>query len=124
MKKSNIKFIERKTRRCRRTRKKIYGTPECPRLAVYRALNNIYAQLIDDTSGATLLAVSTKSEGMADSLKEVKGKVAAATLVGKALAAQAKEKNITRAVFDRRSYIYHGRVKALADAAREGGLIF
>ncbi len=105
-----------------RVRKKTSGTAERPRLNVYRSLNNIFAQIIDDDKGVTLVAASTLSP-------ELKGKVnggniAGAVEVGKLLAARAQEKGIKKVVFDRAGYIYHGRVKALADAAREGGLEF
>jgi len=105
-----------------RVRKKTSGTAERPRLNVYRSLNNIYAQIIDDERGETLVAASTLST-------EIKGKAsggnqAAAVEVGKLIAARALEKGIKQVVFDRAGYIYHGRVKALADAAREGGLEF
>lgn len=105
-----------------RVRKNTSGTAERPRLNVYRSLNNIYAQIIDDDRGETLVAASTLSP-------EVKGKVSggnsdAAVEVGKLIAARALEKGIKQVVFDRAGYIYHGRVKALAEAAREGGLEF
>jgi large subunit ribosomal protein L18 len=103
-----------------RIRKKLQGTAERPRLNVYRSLNHIYVQVIDDLNGNTLVAASSaEGEG-----KKTGGNVAAAKSVGKAIAERAKAKGITRVVFDRGGYIYHGRVKALADAAREGGLQF
>jgi large subunit ribosomal protein L18 len=103
-----------------RIRKKVMGTPERPRLNVYRSLNHIYAQLIDDLKGVTLAAAST-----ADDRKGVTGgNVASAKMVGKKIAELAKEKGVTKVVFDRGGYIYHGRVKAVADAAREAGLQF
>ena len=104
-----------------RIRKKMLGTPERPRLAVYRSLNHIYAQVIDDRKGATLVAAST-AEGGKD--KATGGNVAAAKEVGRRIAERAKEKGIAKVVFDRGGYLYHGRVKALADAAREAGLQF
>jgi large subunit ribosomal protein L18 len=100
-----------------RKKRKIIGTKERPRLSVYRALNNIHAQVIDDDSGQTLLS--------ATSLKmKQSGNVAAAKEVGKVVAELAKDKKITKVVFDRGVFRYHGRIKALADAAREGGLLF
>ncbi|HMK24029.1 MAG TPA: 50S ribosomal protein L18 [Terriglobales bacterium] len=103
-----------------RIRKKLQGTAERPRLNVYRSLNHIYVQVIDDASGKTLVAASSaEGEG-----KKTGGNVAAAKEVGKAIAERAKAKGISKVVFDRGGYIYHGRVKALADAAREGGLQF
>jgi large subunit ribosomal protein L18 len=103
-----------------RIRKKLHGTAERPRLNVYRSLSHIYVQVIDDLSGKTLVSASTaEAEG-----KKSGGNVAAAKQIGKAIAERAKAKGITKVVFDRGGYIYHGRVKALADAAREGGLQF
>ena len=103
-----------------RIRKKLQGTSERPRLNVYRSLNHIYVQVIDDLNGKTLVSASS-SEGEG---KKTGGNVAAGKSVGKAIAERAKAKGITKVVFDRGGYIYHGRVKALADAAREGGLQF
>ena len=114
---------ERRERRHRRVRKKVVGTTERPRLAVYRSLNNIEAQVIDDTRGVTLLGISTLSgnvkEGSAELSKADRGRLA-----GKLLAEKAKEQGITKVVFDRGGYLYHGRVKAFAEGAREGGLEF
>src|SRR6202043_2614223 len=105
-----------------RIRKKMQGTAERPRLNVYRSLNHIYVQVIDDLHGATLVSAHS-SEGKKGE-KRTGGNLAAAKAVGKAIAERAKEKGITKVVFDRGGYIYHGRVKALADAARESGLQF
>lgn len=105
-----------------RIRKKILGTSERPRLNVYRSLNHVYVQLIDDLKGATLVSANS-AEGKKGE-QRTGGNVAAAKAVGKAIAERAKAKGITKAVFDRGGYIYHGRVKALADAAREAGLQF
>jgi large subunit ribosomal protein L18 len=102
-----------------RIRQKLSGTAERPRLNVYRSLNHIYAQVIDDQTGATLAATST----LALKLK-TGGNVAAAKEIGKAIAEKATEKGIKKVVFDRGGFLYHGRVKALADAAREAGLEF
>jgi large subunit ribosomal protein L18 len=103
-----------------RIRKKVMGTSERPRLNVYRSLNHIYVQVIDDLHGKTIVAASSaEGEG-----KKTGGNVAAAKAVGKTIAERAKAKGISKVVFDRGGYIYHGRIKALADAAREGGLQF
>jgi len=102
-----------------RIRAKIQGTPERPRLNVYRSLNHIYAQVIDDTKGATLVSASTVA-----AKAKTGGNVMAAKEVGKLVAERAQEKGIKKVVFDRGGYLYHGRIKALADAAREAGLEF
>lgn len=106
-----------------RLRKKISGTPERPRLAVHFSGQHIYAQVIDDEAGKTLASVNTTEKSF-DGDKTVKPNVATATKVGKLVADRAMQKNITKVVFDRGGFIYHGKVKALADAAREGGLQF
>ena len=105
-----------------RIRKKILGTAERPRLNVYRSLNHIYVQLIDDLHGATLVSANS-AEGKKGE-KRTGGTLAAAKTVGKSIAERAKAKGISKVVFDRGGYIYHGRVKALADSAREAGLQF
>jgi len=105
-----------------RIRKKLMGTAERPRLNVYRSLNHIYVQLIDDHKGATIVSANS-AEGKKGE-KRTGGNVGSAKQVGKAIAERAKQKGITKVVFDRGGYIYHGRVKALADAAREAGLQF
>ena len=110
-------------RRHLRVRKKIAGTPERPRLAVFRSLNHIYAQVIDDTSGRTLAAVDSRAPDFRQKVK-AGGNVAAAKIVGELLAQRAKARGINQVVFDRGGYQYHGRVKALADAARAAGLGF
>ncbi|MBU1098648.1 MAG: 50S ribosomal protein L18 [Ignavibacteriae bacterium HGW-Ignavibacteriae-2] len=112
----------RKTRKIFRARKKIFGTPERPRLSVFRSLNHIYAQIIDDVAGKTLVAASSKSVELADDIKNAKGKVSKSKLVGTLIAKKAVEANIKSVVFDRGLSQYHGRVKAVAEAAREGGL--
>ena len=101
-------------------RKRTMGTAERPRLATYRALKNMTAQLIDDTTGRTLAAASTIEKG----LVKTGGNIAAAKVIGKLIAERALAKGIKKVVFDRGLSLYHGRVKALADAAREGGLEF
>jgi len=105
-----------------RIRKKLQGTAERPRLNVYRSLNHIYVQVIDDMAGKTLVAASS-AEGQTEA-RRTGGNVAAAKALGKIIAERAKAKGVTKVVFDRGGYIYHGRVKALADAAREAGLQF
>lgn len=120
-------FEKKKIRRekiRKRVRSKIFGTSERPRLSVYRSLKHIYAQIIDDTKGHTLVAMSSLSKEIRDEVKSAKTKTEVSRIVGLALAKKALEKGITKVVFDRNGYKYHGRVKALAEAAREGGLIF
>jgi len=106
-------------KRHRRIRGKISGTAERPRLSIFRSNKNIYAQLIDDVAGVTLASASTLDENVSDATK-----VEQAAAVGKAIAEAAKAKSISTVVFDRSGYLYHGRVQALADAARENGLDF
>jgi large subunit ribosomal protein L18 len=111
-------------RRHMRIRKKVNGTAERPRLTVYRSLNHIYVQLVDDLTGRTILTLSSGHKDVRASLTGGKGKIAASKEVGKRVAQMAKEKGIERVCFDRGGYLYHGRVKAVADGAREGGLNF
>lgn len=111
--------IKRQTR----VRKKIRGTTERPRLNVFKSARHIYAQVIDDTTGATLVASSTLVDEVSSGLK-YSGNIEAAQKVGASVAKKALEKNITTVVFDRNGFLYHGRVKALAEAARENGLSF
>jgi large subunit ribosomal protein L18 len=106
-----------------RLRQRLTGSPERPRLNVYRSLNHIYAQVVDDHSGVTLVAASTV-QGRKKGEKRQGGNVASAKAVGKSIAELAKGKGIKKVVFDRGGYLYHGRIKALADAAREAGLEF
>ncbi len=108
-----------RVRRHKRVRGKLSGTAECPRLCVFRSTNNIYAQIIDDVKGVTLCSASSL-----DKTIEGGGNKEAAKAVGKLIAERAKDKNITEVVFDRGGNIYHGRVQALAEGAREGGLNF
>ena len=113
---------QRRTIRHLRVRRKIGGTPQRPRLSVFRSLTHVYAQVIDDTNGVTLVSATS----MEPDLKEQaagKPKTTASALVGTLIAQRAREKGITTAVFDRGGYKYHGRVKALAEAARKGGLV-
>lgn len=111
-----------KQRRHERIRKKVGGTAARPRLSVYRSLNHVYAQIIDDSKGITIAAASS----LDGSLKNVKqkGNIAMAKEIGGLIAKKAAEKGIKQVVFDRSGYLYHGRIKALADAAREAGLEF
>ena len=119
-------------RRHMRIRKKMEGTADCPRLCVYRSDKHIYGQIIDDSRGVTLLTVGTISGEVkarvatlaGDEKSPAKGKTGQARAVGLVLAEKAKEKGLARVRFDRGGYLYHGRVKALADGAREGGLQF
>ena len=107
----------------KRIRSRISGTDERPRLAVFRSVKHIYAQVIDDDRGITLASASSIEKSTRETLK-TGASVDAAKAVGKLIAERAKEKGVTAVVFDRGAYLYHGRVKALADAAREGGLKF
>ena len=107
-----------------RIRGKMAGTAERPRLNVYRSLNHIYTQVIDDATGTTIVSASTMTNKGEGEGRKAGGNVAAAKEVGKLIAERAKEKGIKKVVFDRGGYLYHGRIKALADAAREAGLEF
>jgi large subunit ribosomal protein L18 len=124
MGKTNSSYVARKRRQAR-VRKHITGLPERPRLNVFRSLNHIYAQVIDDTKGVTLVAASSLDSGI-HGANATKGKTKKeqAALVGKLVAERALAAGITQVVFDRGGYKYHGRVKALADASREAGLKF
>jgi len=106
-----------------RVRRKVRGTTERPRLCIYRSAKHIYAQIIEDITGATLVAASTVCKDIADGQKYT-GNIEAAKAVGEAIAKKALEKNIKQVVFDRNGFLYHGRIQALADAAREAGLSF
>jgi large subunit ribosomal protein L18 len=119
MKIRNEKLFKR-GRRHRRIRKKIQGTPERPRLCVFKSARHIYAQIVDDTTGTTLVSASSIKLGT----KVDGGKKSKAKEVGKLLAESAKQKGISKVAFDRGGYLYHGRVAALADGARENGLEF
>lgn len=116
--------IEGRERRHKLIRNKICGTAEAPRLVVRRSLNHMYAQVIDDTIGKTLVSLSTNSPDVRDKVKKDAGNVKGAVLLGAAVAEACKKSSITKVVFDRAGYLYHGRVKAVADAARKGGLVF
>ena len=106
-----------------RVRKRVFGTSERFRLCVFKSLNHIYAQIIDDVSGSTLVSVSTLSPDVRDRIK-YGGNIEAAKAVGETIGKRAVEKSISNVVFDRGGYPYHGRVRALAEAAREAGLTF
>jgi large subunit ribosomal protein L18 len=121
-----ISPIDRARERSRihaRIRRKISGSAKRPRLCVYRSLSHIYAQVVDDHEGRTLVAASSVESVVCENKKKA-GNISAAKMVGKAIAERAKAKGIEVVVFDRGGYIYHGRVKALAEAARESGLKF
>jgi large subunit ribosomal protein L18 len=119
---TNPKAVGRHRRR-ERVRKTLRGTPERPRLSVFRSDRHVYAQVVTDTDGRTLLAVSTLSPDLRGQLKKT-ADVAAAKQVGLAAARRCLEKGITRVVFDRNGFLFHGRVRAVAEGAREGGLQF
>jgi large subunit ribosomal protein L18 len=121
-----LQLVSKDTARRRihvRMRTRLYGRVEVPRLSVFRSINHIYAQIVDDTRGQTLVSASTRDKEVRTTLK-TGGNVAAAKVVGQALAKRATAAGISRVVFDRGGYAYHGRVRALADAAREAGLKF
>ena len=122
MGKTNPRRIARQRRQAR-VRKRVQGTPLCPRLCVFRSASHIYAQIIDDDNKVTLAAASTLSQDILESLKGLK-KTEQARLVGKSLAAKAMSKDIENVIFDRNGFLYHGRVKALSEGAREAGLQF
>jgi len=123
---ATINKNEARQKRHTRVRKRVQGTPERPRLNVYRSTNNIYAQIIDDLAGKTLVAASSLDASLKGdkSEKGTGGNVEAAKTVGTLVAERAKAAGVTKVVFDRGGYLYHGRIQALADAARENGLDF
>ena len=120
---SKIDKNSERIKRHKRIRNKISGTPERPRLSVFRSLNHIYAQIIDDVNGVTLVAASTMEKSIADAVKEM-SKSEQAKYVGSELGHRAAEKGVTTVVFDRSGYLYMGRLEALAEGAREAGLQF
>ena len=120
---SNIRRNRRKTIK-KRIHKKVFGTTERPRLAVFRSLRGISAQLIDDSKQTCLMTVSSFSKSLNPQIKNAKSKTEVAGIIGKAIGEEAKKMKIDTVVFDRSGYIYHGRVKALAEGAREAGLKF
>ena len=113
----------KRLQRHKRVRRKVFGTPQRPRLCVFRSSNNIYAQIIDDTNRVTLVAASSLDEAVKGAVNHT-GNKEAAKMVGEMVAKKAVEKGITEVVFDRGGYIYHGRIKELAEGAREAGLKF
>lgn len=123
MGKTNPTYVARKRRQAR-VRKRVSGTSERPRLNIFRSLNHIYAQVIDDTQSVTLAAASSLDDSVRGVKEKDKGRVGQATSVGKLVAERALDAGIANVVFDRGGYKYHGRVKALAEAAREAGLKF
>jgi large subunit ribosomal protein L18 len=111
-------------RRHSRVRKKVTGSDDRPRLCVFRSLKNIYAQVVDDGAGKTIVSACSLDKEVIKEIGEAKGKLEASKIVGRMIARRAKEKGIEKVCFDRSGYRFHGRIKALADAAREGGLVF
>jgi large subunit ribosomal protein L18 len=122
MSSTNPRHLAR-TKRKARIRKKMIGTAERPRLSVFRSAKHVYAQIIDDRKGATLVTASSVEAGFKDQPK-FESKIAAAGYIGKTVAQRALEKGIKKVVFDRNGFLYHGRVKAVSDGAREAGLDF
>ena len=115
---------QRRQRAHLRVRNRVHGTAERPRLSVFKSLKHVYAQVIDDTQGVTLAQASSLDPEIRGQMSEAGATIDTAGLVGKAVAERAKEKGVAAVVFDRGGYIYHGKVKAVAEAAREGGLEF
>jgi len=115
---------KKRERRHLRLRKRLEGTTDRPRLTIYRSLTQIYAQIVDDTTGKTLVAASSLAKDLKPKVKAAKSKIERSKLVGLAIAERAKAAGVTQVRFDRAGFLYHGRVKALADGAREGGLSF
>lgn len=111
-------------KRKKRVRKKISGTPEKPRITVFRSARHIYAQIVDDTTGSTLASASSLENVVREDLAKFKNKIALALFVGKLLGERAVQKGIKKVVFDRNGFLYHGRVKALSEGARKAGLDF
>jgi large subunit ribosomal protein L18 len=122
--KKKLKSLTRRDKIKLKIRKKITGTEQKPRLVVFRSLNHIYTQLIDDNHHKTILSVASNSKELEEKLKSLKGKIEKSKTVGKLTAELALSKNIKEVVFDRGGYLYHGRVKAVAEGAREAGLKF
>ena len=115
---------EARKRRHKRTRKKVYGTTDRPRLNVFKSLSHIYAQIIDDSLSSTLVSAASVDKDFKGKLGKGGGNIEAAKKIGALVAKKAKDKGIKKVAFDRGGYTYHGRIKALADASREGGLKF
>ena len=122
--KEQLQKAERRERRRRRSKRHAFGTEARPRLVVYRSLSHIYGQLVDDVSGKTLVTASSSEKAIAPKSNKPVAKTELSSMVGKELATRAKKKKISKVVFDRNGFLYHGRVKAFADGAREGGLKF
>ena len=122
--KEQLQKAERRERRRRRSKRHAFGTEARPRLVVYRSLSHIYGQLVDDVSGKTLVTASSSEKAIAPKSKKPVTKTELSSKVGKELATRAKKNKISKVVFDRNGFLYHGRVKAFADGAREGGLKF
>lgn len=120
----NKNSVARRMTKKLRVRKKISGTTERPRLTVYRSLKHIYAQIIDDSTGRTVVATSSRAKEIQDQVKAAGSPVEVGKIVGKITAQRALEQKITQVVFDRNGLLFHGRVKAVADGAREAGLKF
>jgi large subunit ribosomal protein L18 len=116
--------VERRVRRKARIRKKVLGTQVRPRLTIYRSLKHVYAQIVDDSKGLTIASASSLSKELREQAKSAKSELEVCKLVGIAAAKKALEKNVKEVLFDRNGYLYHGRIKAVADGAREGGLKF
>jgi large subunit ribosomal protein L18 len=121
---ATMRSADSREKRKRRVRKKVRGTSGSPRLSVYRSSKNIYAQIIDDTMSKTLVDASSLSKGASDDVRKKGGNKEGAALIGKLIAERALKSGIKKVVFDRNGFLYHGRIKALAEAAREGGLEF
>jgi len=121
---ASISKAKAREKRKKRVRRKVLGTSERPRLSVFRSAKNIYAQIIDDTNYSTLLQVSSISRDVKGELKGKSGNKEGAALIGKLIAQRAVEKGIKKVVFDRNGFLYHGRVKSLAESARGNGLEF
>jgi large subunit ribosomal protein L18 len=121
--KATVLKVVRRERRKLRVRRKVFGTPERPRLSIFRSLKNISAQLIDDERGRTVCSASSLNKAVGDQLKSG-GNRTAATVIGQILAERARMQGIRKVAFDRNGYRYHGRIKALAEAARKAGLEF
>ena len=118
------KKVEHRSRLKVHIRKRVTGTTERPRLTVFKSLKHVYAQIVDDSTGKTLITVSDIDKSAREQFNGLKGQIALGKKVGELTAQKAKEKKITEVVFDRNGYLYHGVVKAMADGAREGGLKF
>lgn len=118
------KRILARTRKKAHVRKKVSGTAECPRLSVFRSAKHIYAQAIDDVERKTIVSISSRDKDISDKFKEFTGNKASASTAGKLFGQKLQEKGITQVVFDRNGFLYHGRVKSLADGIREAGIKF